>query len=51
MELSAIERETKRYTEVKATTEKDLESCRQKGVALEDVSNINIRGHLVFESR
>lgn len=38
MELSAIERETKRYKEVKATTEKDLELCRQKGVALEDVS-------------
>lgn len=41
-ELAAIERETKRYQEVKAATEKDLELCRQKGVALEDVSLIFI---------
>lgn len=36
-ELAAIERETKRYKEIKVQTEKDLELCRQKGVALEDV--------------
>lgn len=36
-ELAAIERETKRYKEIKSATEKDLELCRQKGVALEDV--------------
>jgi kinesin family member 18/19 len=35
-ELSAIEKETKRYREIRASTEKDLELCRQKGVALED---------------
>lgn len=37
-ELSAIERETKRYNDIKIATEKDLEQCREKGVALEDVN-------------
>lgn len=35
-ELAAIEREAKRYKEIREQTEKDLELCRQKGVALED---------------
>lgn len=35
-ELAAIEREAKRYKEIREQTEKDLEVCRQKGVALED---------------
>lgn len=35
-ELAAIEREAKRYKEIREQTEKDLEMCRQKGVALED---------------
>lgn len=35
-ELAAIEREARRYKEIREQTEKDLESCRQKGVALED---------------
>lgn len=35
-ELAAIEREAKRYKEIREHTEKDLELCRQKGVALED---------------
>lgn len=35
-ELAAIEREAKRYKEIRENTEKDLELCRQKGVALED---------------
>lgn len=35
-ELAAIEREGKRYREIREQTEKDLELCRQKGVALED---------------
>lgn len=37
-ELGAIERETKRYREIRTSTEKDLEGCRKRGVALEDVS-------------
>ena len=36
-ELAAIERETKRYRDIRATTEKELEDCRKRGVALEDV--------------
>lgn len=38
-ELAAIERETKRYRDIRAQTEKDLEECRKRGVALEDVSH------------
>lgn len=37
-ELSAIEKEVKRYREIRVTTENDLEECRKRGVALEDVS-------------
>lgn len=37
-ELGAIERETKRYRDIRANTEKDLEECRKRGVALEDVN-------------
>jgi kinesin family protein 18/19 len=36
-ELAAIERETKRYRDIRANTEKDLEECRKRGVQLEDV--------------
>lgn len=39
-ELAAIERETKRYRDIRATTEKELEDCRKRGVALEDVRKI-----------
>lgn len=35
-ELAAIEREAKRYREIRTATERDLELCRKKGVALED---------------
>uniref|UniRef100_A0A1A9WS28 Kinesin motor domain-containing protein n=1 Tax=Glossina brevipalpis TaxID=37001 RepID=A0A1A9WS28_9MUSC len=35
-ELSAIEKETRRYKEVRERTEHELEMCRQKGVQLED---------------
>ncbi|XP_058826212.1 kinesin-like protein KIF19 [Topomyia yanbarensis] len=35
-ELSAIEKEVKRYREIRLATEHDLEECRKKGVALED---------------
>lgn len=35
-ELAAIEREAKRYREIREATERDLEQCRTKGVALED---------------
>jgi kinesin family protein 18/19 len=36
-ELAAIERETKRYRDIRTNTEKDLEECRKRGVSLEDV--------------
>lgn len=36
-ELAAIERETKRYRDIRASTEKELEDCRKRGVSLEDV--------------
>ncbi|XP_065072856.1 kinesin-like protein KIF19 isoform X2 [Ochlerotatus camptorhynchus] len=35
-ELSAIEKEVKRYREIRVATEHDLEECRKRGVALED---------------
>ncbi|ALC45555.1 Kif19A [Drosophila busckii] len=35
-ELAAIEKETRRYKEVRENTEHELELCRQKGVKLED---------------
>uniref|UniRef100_A0A1A9ZK46 Kinesin motor domain-containing protein n=1 Tax=Glossina pallidipes TaxID=7398 RepID=A0A1A9ZK46_GLOPL len=35
-ELAAIEKETRRYKEVRERTEDELEMCRQKGVQLED---------------
>uniref|UniRef100_A0A8D8F912 Kinesin-like protein KIF19 n=3 Tax=Culex pipiens TaxID=7175 RepID=A0A8D8F912_CULPI len=35
-ELSAIEKEVKRYREIRINTENDLEDCRKKGVSLED---------------
>lgn len=39
-ELAAIEKETRRYKEIRERTEQELELCRQKGVQLEDVSMI-----------
>lgn len=47
-ELAAIEKEAKRYKDIKTTTEKDLELCRQKGVSLEDVSGNNLSIVLKF---
>uniref|UniRef100_A0A1I8M6Z6 Kinesin motor domain-containing protein n=1 Tax=Musca domestica TaxID=7370 RepID=A0A1I8M6Z6_MUSDO len=35
-ELAAIEKETRRYKEIRERTEQELELCRQKGVQLED---------------
>ncbi|XP_037913609.1 kinesin-like protein KIF19 isoform X2 [Hermetia illucens] len=35
-ELAAIEKETKRFREIRERTEQELEMCRQKGVQLED---------------
>lgn len=35
-ELAAIEREAKRYKEIREAAERDLELCRKKGVTLED---------------
>lgn len=34
--MAAIERESKRYKEIRENTERDLELCREKGVTLED---------------
>lgn len=39
-ELMAIEKETKRYKDLRERTENELEICRQKGVRLEDVKII-----------
>lgn len=39
-ELAAIERETKRYRDIRANTETELEECRKRGVSLEDVGEI-----------
>lgn len=47
-ELGAIERETKRYRDIRAGTEKDLEECRKRGVAFEDVIYANsITSHFI----
>ncbi|KAH8283926.1 hypothetical protein KR054_005422 [Drosophila jambulina] len=35
-ELAAIEKENRRYKEIRERTEQELEQCRQKGVKLED---------------
>ncbi|XP_052900960.1 kinesin-like protein KIF19 [Anopheles moucheti] len=35
-ELASIEKEVKRYREIRTTTEHELEECRKKGVTLED---------------
>ncbi|XP_058127138.1 kinesin-like protein KIF19 [Anopheles ziemanni] len=35
-ELASIEKEVKRYRQIRATTEHELEECRKRGVALED---------------
>lgn len=40
MELGAIERETKRFRDIRDKTERDLEECRRRGVGLEDVREI-----------
>ncbi|CAO1436451.1 unnamed protein product [Diamesa hyperborea] len=35
-ELGGIERETKRYRDIRSSTERELEECRKRGVSLED---------------
>ncbi|XP_049279713.1 kinesin-like protein KIF19 [Anopheles funestus] len=35
-ELASIEKEVKRYRQIRTTTEQELEECRKKGVTLED---------------
>lgn len=47
-ELAAIERETKRYRDIRINTERELEDCRKRGVALEDVSLINVCFGVVY---
>lgn len=37
-ELQGIEKETRRYKEIREQTERELEETRQRGIALEDVS-------------
>lgn len=37
-ELQGIEKETRRYKEIREQTEQELEETRQRGIALEDVS-------------
>lgn len=37
-ELQGIEKETRRYKEIREQTERELEDTRQRGIALEDVS-------------
>jgi kinesin family protein 18/19 len=36
-ELSFIEKEQEQYAELRASTEHELEDCRQRGAALENV--------------
>lgn len=36
-ELAAIDKETRRYKEIREATERELEETRQRGIALEDV--------------
>ena len=36
-ELALIEKEQEHYAELRATTEQELESCKQQGAALENV--------------
>ena len=36
-ELAVIEKEQEHYTELRASIEQELESCRQQGAALENV--------------
>lgn len=36
-ELSFIEKEQEQYAELRASTERELEDCRQRGAALENV--------------
>lgn len=40
-ELQGIEKETRRYKEIREQTERELEETRQRGIALEDVSLVN----------
>lgn len=39
-ELQGIEKETRRYKEIREQTERELEETRQRGIALEDVSHV-----------
>lgn len=46
--MAAIEKENRRYKEIRERTEQELEMCRQKGVKLEDVSTIIYFKHIFF---
>jgi hypothetical protein len=47
-ELALIEKEQEHYTELRAGTEQELETCRQKGAALENVKEIVIYNEMVW---
>lgn len=47
MELGAIERETKRFRDIRDKTERDLEECRRRGVGLEDVSEFTVKSMIL----
>jgi hypothetical protein len=46
-ELALIEKEQEHYTELRASTEQELETCRQQGAALENVKEIVIYNYEV----
>lgn len=39
-ELAAIDKENRRYKEIREATERELEETRQRGIALEDVGKM-----------
>lgn len=47
-ELAVVEKEQEHYTELRASTEQELESCRQQGAALENVKWIVIYKDMVW---
>lgn len=44
-ELSFIEKEQEQYAELRASTERELEHCRQRGAALENVMQFDTTIH------
>jgi hypothetical protein len=44
-ELFSIEKEQERYIELRASTERELEECRQRSAALEEVMQLATTAH------